>query len=472
MKSIPWIVAIIPFVVLLALQSLVILHFGSDAIDGASQTVLLFSAAVAVAIAMLFYKVPWKDIDGAIGDNIKTIGPAILILFLIGAVSGSWMMSGVVPTMIFYGMKILTPSLFLFMACIICALVSLVTGSSWTTVATVGIALIGIGTAHGFPSGWTAGAIISGAYFGDKISPLSDTTVLASSVGEVPLFKHIRYMLITTVPSFTIALIVFLFVSLNHTATGSDQALSFAEGLQNSFVISPWLLLVPLVTALLIALRLPAAVILFLSALLAGIVMLFVQPDIVAHIGDGDRFRGLMITFFSSTSIDTGNETLSNLVQTRGMKGMLSTVFLIFCASAFGGALTGGGMMKSLTAALARGISGRRSLVSSTVATGLFSNMATGDQYLSIVLTGNIFKHLYKDKGFEGRLLSRSTEDSATVTSVLVPWNTCGMTQSMVLKVPTLDYLPYCIFNLVSPLMSITIAFIGYKIFRHSPETN
>lgn len=472
MKSIPWIVAIIPFVVLLALQSLVILHFGSDAIDGASQTVLLFSAAVAVAIAMLFYKVPWKDIDGAIGDNIKTIGPAILILFLIGAVSGSWMMSGVVPTMIFYGMKILTPSLFLFMACIICALVSLVTGSSWTTVATVGIALIGIGTAHGFPSGWTAGAIISGAYFGDKISPLSDTTVLASSVGEVPLFKHIRYMLITTVPSFTIALIVFLFVSLNHTATGSDQALSFAEGLQNSFVISPWLLLVPLVTALLIALRLPAAVILFLSALLAGIVMVFIQPDIVAHIGDGDRFRGLMITFFSSTSIDTGNETLSNLVQTRGMKGMLSTVFLIFCASAFGGALTGGGMMKSLTAALARGISGRRSLVSSTVATGLFSNMATGDQYLSIVLTGNIFKHLYKDKGFEGRLLSRSTEDSATVTSVLVPWNTCGMTQSMVLKVPTLDYLPYCIFNLVSPLMSITIAFIGYKIFRHSPETN
>lgn len=472
MKSFPWIVAIIPFVVLLALQSLVILHFGSDAIDGASQTVLLFSAAVAVAIAMLFYKVPWKDIDGAIGDNIKTIGPAILILFLIGAVSGSWMMSGVVPTMIFYGMKILTPSLFLFMACIICALVSLVTGSSWTTVATVGIALIGIGTAHGFPSGWTAGAIISGAYFGDKISPLSDTTVLASSVGEVPLFKHIRYMLITTVPSFTIALIIFLFVSLNHTATGSDQALSFAEGLQNSFVISPWLLLVPLVTALLIALRLPAAVILFLSALLAGIVMLFVQPDIVAHIGDGDRFRGLMITFFSSTSIDTGNEALSNLVQTRGMKGMLSTVFLIFCASAFGGALTGGGMMKSLTAALARGISGCRSLVSSTVATGLFSNMATGDQYLSIVLTGNIFKHLYKDKGFEGRLLSRSTEDSATVTSVLVPWNTCGMTQSMVLKVPTLDYLPYCIFNLVSPLMSITIAFIGYKIFRHSPETN
>ncbi|MBO4646025.1 MAG: sodium:proton antiporter [Bacteroidales bacterium] len=465
-----WTIALVPFVVLVVLQVLVIRQFGSDAIDGASQTALLFAAAVAVAIAMVGYKVKWTTINEAIGDNIKTIGPAVLILFLIGAISGSWMLSGIVPTMIYYGMKIITPSLFLFMACLICALVSLVTGSSWTTVATVGIALIGIGTAHGFSVGWTAGAIISGAYFGDKISPLSDTTVLASSVGEVPLFTHIRYMLITTVPSFTIALIIFLVVSLTHASEGTSQAASFAEGLQNSFVISPWLLLVPLFTAVLIALRLPAAVILFLSALMAGIVMLVVQPGIVAQIGEGNSFRALMITYYSSTSIDTGHDVLTSLVQTRGMKGMLSTVFLIFCASTFGGALTGGGMMRSITAALARGISGRRSLVSTTVGTGLFANMATGDQYLSIVLTGNIFKQLYKDKGYEGRLLSRSTEDSATVTSVLVPWNTCGMTQSMVLKVPTLEYLPYCFFNIISPLMSITIAFIGYKIFRRTEE--
>ena len=464
-----WTIALVPFAVLIALQILVIRQFGSDAIDGASQTVLLFSAGVAVAIAMMGYRVPWKVIDGAIGENIKVIGPAVLILFLIGAISGSWMMSGVVPTMIYYGMKVITPSLFLFMACLICALVSLITGSSWTTVATVGIALIGIGTAHGYAVGWTAGAIISGAYFGDKISPLSDTTVLASSVGEVPLFKHIRYMLITTVPSFTIALIIFLVVSLNHSVGSETQAASFAEGLQHTFVISPWLLLVPLFTAVLIVLRLPAAVILFLSALVAGMVMLVAQPDIVSVLGEGNRFRGLMLTYYSSASIDTGNEILSNLVQTRGMKGMLSTVFLIFCASAFGGSLTGSGMMQSLTTALARGISGRKSLVGSTVVTGLLSNMMTGDQYLSIVLTGNIFKQLYKDKGFEGRLLSRSTEDSATVTSVLIPWNTCGMTQSMVLKVPTLEYLPYCFFNIISPLMSITIAFIGYKIFR-KPE--
>jgi NhaC family Na+:H+ antiporter len=463
-----WTVALIPLVVLIALQVVVIREFGSDALDGASQTALLFAAAVAVAMGMIFYKIPWSSIDSAIGQNIKTIGPAILILFFIGAVSGSWMMSGVVPTMIYYGMQIVSPSVFLFVACLISALVSLVTGSSWTTVATIGIALMGIGTAHGYSVGWTAGAIISGAYFGDKISPLSDTTVLASSVGEVPLFKHIRYMLITTVPSFTIALTIFLVASLCHTTDSGLQTELFADGLQRVFVISPWLLIVPVVTGVLIALRMPAAIVLFLSALTAGVTMLIAQPDIVAQIGEGNSFRGLMLSYCSSTSIDTGNETLTSLVQTRGMRGMLSTVFLIFCAAAFGGALAGAGMIQSITSALAKGISGRRSLVSTTVATGLFANMATGDQYLSIVLTGNIYKKLYKEKGFEGRLLSRSTEDSATVTSVLVPWNTCGMTQSLVLKVPTIEYLPYCFFNIVSPLMSIFIAMLGYKIFRHT----
>ena len=441
-----WTVALIPLVVLIALQVVVIREFGSDALDGASQTALLFAAAVAVAMGMIFYKVPWSSIDSAIGQNIKTIGPAILILFFIGAVSGSWMMSGVVPTMIYYGMQIVSPSVFLFVACLISALVSLVTGSSWTTVATIGIALMGIGTAHGYSVGWTAGAIISGAYFGDKISPLSDTTV----------------------PSFTIALTIFLVASLCHTTDSGLQTELFADGLQRVFVISPWLLIVPVVTGVLIALRMPAAIVLFLSALTAGVTMLIAQPDIVAQIGEGNSFRGLMLTYCSSTSIDTGNETLTSLVQTRGMRGMLSTVFLIFCAAAFGGALAGAGMIQSITSALAKGISGRRSLVSTTVATGLFANMATGDQYLSIVLTGNIYKKLYKEKGFEGRLLSRSTEDSATVTSVLVPWNTCGMTQSLVLKVPTIEYLPYCFFNIVSPLMSIFIAMLGYKIFRHT----
>ena len=461
-----WTIALVPLAVLVALQVLVIKEFGSDALDGASQTALLIAAAVAVAMGMIFYKVPWKDIDHAISDNVRTIGGAILILFLIGAVSGSWMLSGVVPTMIYYGMQVVSPSVFLFIACLISALVSLVTGSSWTTIATIGIALMGIGTAHGYGVGWTAGAIISGAYFGDKISPLSDTTVLASSVGEVPLFKHIRYMLITPVPSVTIALIIFLVARLVHAEQGGVQSAQFAEGLKSVFNINPWLFLVPVATGVLIALRMPATIVLFLSATVAGVAMLIAQPDIVQHVGDGNTFKGLMLSYYGGTSLDTGNDVLSNLVQTRGMRGMLSTVFLIFCAAAFGGAMTGTGMIQSLTSALARGISGRRSLVSTTVATGLFANMVTGDQYLSIVLTGNIFKKLYKEKGYEGRLLSRSTEDSATVTSVLVPWNTCGMTQSLVLHVPTLTYMPYCFFNIISPLMSITIAMLGYKIFR------
>ena len=463
---IPWLIALVPLAVLVALQAVVIKEFGSDALDGASQTALLVAAAVAVAMGMIFYKVPWKSIDHAISDNVRTIGGAILILFLIGAVSGSWMLSGVVPTMIYYGMQVVSPSVFLFVACLISALVSLVTGSSWTTIATLGIALMGIGTAHGYGVGWTAGAIISGAYFGDKISPLSDTTVLASSVGEVPLFKHIRYMLITTVPSFTIALVVFLVASLMHADAAAVQSAQFAAGLKSVFNINPWLFAVPVATGVLIALRLPAAIVLFLSAALAGVAMLIAQPDIVQQIGDGNTFRSLMLSYYGGTSLDAGNDVLTNLVQTRGMRGMLSTVFLIFCAAAFGGAMTGTGMLQSLTAALARGISGRRSLVASTVGTGIAANMMTGDQYLSIVLTGNIFKKLYKEKGYEGRLLSRSTEDSATVTSVLVPWNTCGMTQSLVLHVPTLTYLPYCFFNILSPLMSITVAMIGYKIFR------
>ena len=461
-----WAMALVPFGVLIALLVFVIRNFGSDALEGGSQTALLFASGVVVAIAMLRYKIPWTTLEGAIVENIKSISSAIIILFLIGAISGSWMVSGVVPTLIYYGLKVITPGIFLFVTCLICALVSLMTGSSWTTIATIGIALIGIGMALGYSVGWTAGAIISGAYFGDKISPLSDTTVLAASVGEVPLFTHIRYMLITTVPSFSIALIVFLIASLTHPNDMAVQTLAISEGLQNSFNISLWLLLVPLFTMVLILLRLPAAITLFLSALVAGIVALFAQPDIVTSIGNGNIFGGLMRSIYGSTSIDTGVESLNDLVSTRGMGGVLNTVFLIFCAATFGGLMTGSGMMQSLTNALSRLITGRRSLVSSTVATGVMANMVTGDQYLSIVLTGGLFKKLYKDKGFENRLLSRSTEDAATVTSVLIPWNSCGMTQSLVLKVPTLEYLPYCFFNLLSPLMSITVAFLGYKIFR------
>ena len=474
------IISLIPFVVLVATLVLVIMVFGSDALSGASQVALMFSAAVVVAISMILYKIPWKVFEDSILENIHAVGTSIIILLLIGAVSGSWMISGVVPTMIYYGMKVIVPEIFLFATCAISALIAVMTGSSWTTIATVGVALVGIGTAQGYEPGWIAGAIISGAYFGDKVSPLSDTTVLASSSAGTPLFTHIRFMMVTTVPSFIITLTIFLIVSILHDAPSAAQAADFSHDLKATFNITPWLFLVPVVTALLIVKKVSAIVTLFLVSLVAGIAALFFQPHIIASVANGftpdqftglsflDGFKGLFITYYGSTAIDTGNAVLNDLVTTRGMTGMLNTVFLIIAAGTFGGTLVGSGMLQSLTNLLTKFITRRVSMVASTVGIGIFANMITGDQYLSILLTSSLYKKLYHDKGYESKLLSRSVEDSATVVSVLIPWNSCGMTQATVLKVATLEYLPYCFFNLISPFMSIFIAAIGYKIVRKS----
>ena len=475
-----WIVSLIPFLFLVAALALVIKVFGTAALDGASQVALIFGAAVVVAISMIFYKIPWKVFEQSILDNVTAVGTSIIILLLIGAVSGSWMISGVVPTMIYYGMKVIIPEIFLFASCIICALISVMTGSSWTTIATIGVALVGIGTAQGYEPGWIAGAIISGAYFGDKISPLSDTTVLASSSAGTPLFEHIKFMSVTTVPSFVITLIVFLVASLVHAAPDAAQVADIASDLKSTFNISPWLLLVPVITALLIVKKVSALVTLFIAALIAGITALFFQPHIIGAVANAgmtdptsgltffEGFKGLFISYYGSTAIDTGNLALNDLVSTRGMTGMLNTVFLIIAAGTFGGTLVGSGMLQSLTDMLTKFITRRVTMVASTVGTGVFANMVTGDQYLSIILTSSLYKDLYKKRGYENKLLSRSVEDSATVVSVLIPWNSCGMTQATVLKVPTLEYLPYCFFNLLSPLMSIFIAAIGYKIVRKS----
>jgi NhaC family Na+:H+ antiporter len=375
---------------------------------------------------------------------------------------------------------VIYPEIFLFATCIISALIAVMTGSSWTTIATVGVALVGIGTAQGYEPGWIAGAIISGAYFGDKVSPLSDTTVLASSTAGTPLFTHIRFMMVTTVPSFLITLIIFLIVSLIHESPNAAQVADISNDLKNSFNISPWLLLVPVITALLIVKKVSAIVTLFIAAFIAGITALFFQPDIIGAVANEgmpdptsgmsflEGFKGLFISYYGSTAIDTGNLALNDLVATRGMTGMLGTVFLIIAAGTFGGTLVGSGMLQSLTEMLTRFIRRRVTMVASTVGTGIFANMVTGDQYLSIILTSSLYKDLYKSRGYENKLLSRSVEDSATVVSVLIPWNSCGMTQATVLKVATLEYLPYCFFNLLSPLMSIIIAAIGYKIVRKS----
>ena len=467
-------VSLLPFVFLVAALSVVIYVFGTSALDGASQVALLFAAGFTVVLSMVLYRVSWKVFEDAILDNITSVGTSIVILLLIGAVSGSWMISGVVPTMIYYGMKVIFPEIFLFASCIISALIAVMTGSSWTTIATIGVALVGIGTAQGYEPGWIAGAIISGAYFGDKISPLSDTTVLASSSAGTPLFTHIRFMMVTTVPSFLITLVIFLIVSLLHDVPSGTQVAGFASDLKETFNITPWLLLVPVLTGILIAKKVSAIATLFIAAVIAGVAALLSQPHIIGIIagnsGNGlsfvDGFKGMSIMYYGSTAVDTGNEALNSLVSTRGMTGMLSTVFLIIAASCFGGTLVGSGMLQSLTDALVKLVHKRVSMVASTVGTGIFANMITGDQYLSILLTSSLYKKLYRERGYEPKLLSRSVEDSATVVSVLIPWNSCGMTQATVLKVATLEYLPYCFFNLLSPLMSIFIASIGYKIKR------
>ena len=470
-----WLVSLIPFAVLVVLLGLVIYVFGTSALDGGSQVALMVGAGVVVAISMIFYRIPWGVLEEAIVDNIRSVATSIVILLLIGAVSGSWMVSGVVPTMIYYGMKVITPEIFLFASCAISALIAVMTGSSWTTIATIGVALVGIGTAQGYPAGWIAGAIISGAYFGDKVSPLSDTTVLASSSAGTPLFAHIRFMMITTVPSFAITLIVFLVASLLHDTPEASHIADFSHDLAAKFRITPWLLLVPVLTGLLIFRKVPAVITLFAAAVIAGVFGLVFQPQIISEIAgqagnDGlsflEGFKGLLQSYYGATAIDTGNAELNDLISTRGMTGMLNTVFLIIAAATFGGVLVGSGMLQSLTDALVRFVHRRVTMVASTVGTGIFANMITGDQYLAIILTSSLYKKLYKDKGYESQLLSRSVEDSATVTSVLIPWNSCGMTQATVLKVATLEYLPYCFFNLLSPLMSILIAAIGYKIKR------
>ena len=469
-------ISLIPILILVTLLALNISIFGSDAILGASQVALLFSAGVAIWLAMWMFKVPWQGFEEAIKSNIGDVTTAIVILFLIGAISGTWTMSGIVPTFIYYGVKIISPKVFLLTACVICALVSVMIGSSWTTIATIGVALLGIGKALGFSDGMIAGAIISGAYFGDKISPLSDTTVLASSMSKVPMFEHIRYLMYTTVPSIVITLVIFTILGFSHSGSDASLVNEYTSVLDSKFNITPWLLIVPALTAVMIARRMPALIVLALSTVMAAIAAVIFQPDIIREIGasiagDGSNakilFTGTIESIYNSVSIETGNPEVNQLVASKGMLGMLNTVYLIICAMCFGAALKASGMLRHLASMILPLTKRRTSLVTSTVVTGTALNGIVSDQYLAIILTSSLFKDVYEKEGYENRLLSRAVEDSATVTSPLYPWSSCGMTQATILSVPTLAYLPYCFFNLISPLMSITVAAIGYKIFRN-----
>jgi NhaC family Na+:H+ antiporter len=475
-KSPSPLLSLTPVVVLVALLFPVVKLFGVDTLNGASQVVLLCSTAVCALISMIFCGTRWKEIEQAIVKNITNVATALLILLMIGALSATWMISGIIPTLIYYGMKLISPDYYLVSTCAICAIVSVITGSSWTTVATIGIALSGIGTVQGFSPAWIGGAIISGAYFGDKISPLSDTTILASAITDTPLFEHIRYLMITTIPSIVIALIIYLIAGLSYQTTSAVDGALFSDSLRHTFHISPWLLLVPGVMIFLIAKRTPPLITLFISFFLAGILALIFQPHLLSEIAGTEfsgiqaQFKGLMMTVYGNTQVETGQAELNELVSTRGMAGMLNTIWLIICAMCFGGAMTASGMIGSIISVFLRFMKNTAGLVASTIFSAIFFNISTADQYLSIILTGDMYKDIYKQKGYEGKLLGRATEDGATVTSPLIPWNTCGMTQATVLGIPTLTYLPYCFFNILSPLLSIVVAATGYKIKKYAPR--
>ena len=463
--------SLIPFAALIALIYVCVSTFGTDALDGATQVSLLIASAICILVGYMMHRVDWTLLEQEMTAKIASCMPSIIILLLIGAIGGAWMISGIVPTMIYYGVQILRPEWFLVSSSLFCALVSIVVGSSWTTVATIGVALMGIGRAHGIDDGWVAGSIITGAYFGDKLSPLSDTTVLASSVSATPLFTHIRYMMQTTIPTFCLSLLIFTVAGLMMDAPGSS-GVAFLDELQDTFLISPWLLLVPVLTGVMIARRWPAMVVLFLAALMAALVAALWQPQLVTQIaGSTDMsaaaiYEGVMRIVYAPTALQTGSSTLDALVQTHGMSGMMPTVWLIICAQVFGGVVTATGALRDLMSLVLCFVRGTASLVASTALTGIFCNIALADQFLSIILTSSVYKDIYAERGYESRLLSRTCEDGATVTSVLVPWNTCGLVQSTVLGVATLTYLPYCFFNLLSPITSVVVAATGWGIKR------
>ena len=462
--------ALIPIAVLIGSIIFIVRMFGDDLMSGGAQLAILLATAVTVFVSMVFCKVKWSNIEAAITENIKNISSALIMLFLIGAIGSTWMVSGVVPTMIVYGLKILSPKIFLFAAVIICAIISLLTGSSWTTIATFGVALISIGQSFGIPAAICAGAIISGAYFGDKLSPLSDTTIMASQNVGTPLFTHIRYMMITTTPTMTITLVIFLIIGFSIDIQPSSQTVELSGQISGLFNISPWLLLVPALTAVLIAMKLPTLITLFMASVFAIIPMCFAQPQfmrLLTEVADPERIdvaKAVIQSIFRGAEPNTSVAALDDLVSTSGMAGMLNTIWLVLCAACFGGAMIGGKMINSITNTIIKYLKSTVAMVSATSFTGILCNICISDQYLSIILNSSLYKKFYEKEGYEPRLLSRTIEDSTTVTSVLVPWNTCGMTQSTVLGVATLSYLPYCFFNYLSPVMTILITATGYKI--------
>ena len=462
--------ALVPvFALILMLFYNVFFVFGDDALSGSNQFILILGAAVAAIVGFL-NKTSYHKMLEEVSENLKSTSGALLILLMVGALSGTWLVSGIIPTMIYYGLQLLNPTFFLVASVLICAIISIATGSSWTTSATVGIALIGIGDTLGVSLGMSAGAVLSGAYFGDKMSPLSDTTNLAPAMAGAELFDHIKYMAITTVPTFVITLFLFLIIGFNIEINGSPDISNKLEAIDQAFNISPWLLLVPMMVVVLIVKKTPPLVALLTGTLLAAFASILAQPQILMSIAESEIFnfetayKGVMQSITVDTAVETSSPELNDLFSSGGMKGMMGTIWLIICAMVFGGVMDAIGALSKISKALLTLASSTFGLFASTVASCLALNVTASDQYLALVVPGKMFKKAYEDKGLAPENLSRTLEDSGTVTSVLVPWNTCGAYQSSVLGVHVADYFIYAFFNWISPFMTLLVAGFSLKI--------
>lgn len=461
--------ALIPVVALIILLGFNVFVYGDDALSGSNQFVLLLGGGVA-AIVGFFNKVTYQKMIDEVSENIKSTVGAILILLMVGALAGTWLVSGIIPAMIYYGLQILSPAVFLPATLLICSIISIATGSSWTTSATVGIALMGVGGALGFDLGMVAGAVISGAYFGDKLSPMSDTTNLAPAMAGTDLFTHIKYMTLTTIPTYIITIILFIILGLTVDSKGDVDITTLLRDIESSFTVSGWLFLVPAVVIGLIIKKTEPLVALFTGTLLAAVFALIFQPHIINQIAGVESmtlqsaYKGIMDAITTKVSIPTTNKTLEDLFTSGGMQKMLGTIWLILCAMVFGGIMDAIGALATISKALLKLAHTTFGLFASTVGSCLALNITASDQYLAIVVPGKMFAKAYKNKGLAPENLSRTLEDAGTVTSVLIPWNTCGAYQSGTLGVSTLEYLPYAFFNILSPFMTLLFAAFNIKI--------
>lgn len=457
--------ALVPVLLLMAMLAYNIFFADGEVFGAYSNQIILLLGGLFAAIVGFFNKTKFSTMLAEIWENLKSVFVPIMILFLVGALAGTWLVSGIIPAMVYYGLQVLNPTIFLPASVIIAAIISIATGSSWTTSATVGIALVGIGTALGIPTGMIAGAVISGAYFGDKMSPLSDTTNLAPAMAGTDLFTHIKYMAFTTVPTVVVTLIVFTVISLNIDTTGSADISGLLATIKDTFQITPYLFIVPAAVILLILLKTKPLIALGAGVGLAAIFAMIFQPEILATINKSEA-TALFNAILTDVAIVTDNEKLNELFSSGGMQGMVWTICLISCAMVFGGIMDGIGALARITKALLSIATSTIGLFSTTVASCLGLNAIASDQYLAIVIPGKMFKKAYEDKGLAPENLSRTLEDSGTVTSVLIPWNTCGAYQSSVLGVGVGEYFIYAIFNWLSPIMTLMFAAFNIKIRR------